>query len=310
MNPYDTHRPAARFRWLLGLVAALAGGCSSAPKPGAGSSPATPHVSVPIIEPSRPAAEAPASAATGDPSRPSPQYSDEITRLYECWLKEPYPFMFRPEAKSGTPLGVFTAGTQGILAYGSLARCMAEVTSVVYRFNDPAPFNAFLKMTVVERDRSAGAAFSHIRVEAVRWGHETLIPPPATLIGDRTAQEHYDETFRRFFRLMAAGYLYLAPDGVMKVERADYEREVIHAKKEGLSWLHARYQHAYESSRTAWVISAPDPTQPTMGHWTLPVSIGFWLRRDIDGTRSELWRGLLKLLLEYDADFNRRYVTP
>lgn len=231
------------------------------------------------------------SAITKDP---------RITDLYRCWFASPYQYMFKPEDDE---LGMFMAGSRGILFYGSLASCMGEMTGVDnQRFSDLSRIARFAGIAVL----SSEGKFRSFNPEIIRWGYEHLIPAPSTEVGGGTAQQRYERQFTRFFRMMAEVYLTLLKNDKSKnnydSEQLAY-RQAIDEDQDGLSYLSKRY--------AGWL-----PDYDVQRDWvslTVPMAIGFWLRRGIDGTRGELWIGLKKVLRLYDGtfymDLQKRYPT-
>ncbi len=206
--------------------------------------------------------------------------------------------MFKPEDAQH---GVYMAGTRGILFYGNLASCMGEMTDGGDRgFDDLSRIGRFAGMAVLTSD----GKFRTFNPEIIRWGHEHLIPDPNIDVGGGTAQQRYDRQFARFFRMMAEVYLTLLKKDSSKnnydSEKLAY-RQAIDENQDGLTYLAKRY--------AGWL-----PSYDVQRDWsslTVPMAIGFWLRRSIDGTRGELWIGLKKVLRLYDSafytDLKKRY---
>jgi hypothetical protein len=63
--------------------------------------------------------------------------------------------------------------------------------------------------------------------------------------------------------------------------------------QDALDWLMERYQE--------WLPAYPHQADGTSQ--TAQMAIGFWLRRGLDGTHTELWTGLRKVLLSYDREW-------
>ena len=186
--------------------------------------------------------------------------------------------------------GEFMAGTHGIIYYGNLADCMGRIADGGdYRVvGDHTPIERFTEMAVLSSD----GKFRQFDPKIIRWGHENLIPDPTMDVGGETAQARYTRQFRRFFHMMTESYLLLKKDDVFDREMKAY-RDAIGAGKDGLDYLAARY--------TGWLASYD--VKPDFTSMTVPMAVGFWLRRGIDETDGELWIGLKKVLRLYDATF-------
>ncbi len=286
-------RVAAMIVIGLGWVTLSPGvvGCASSPAP-----PASTAAS-PIPAPQTPAPNpAPASVAT---TPPTVAPDSRAARLYECWFKAPYRYMFSGENRAA---GTFMAGTNGIVYYGGLASCMGELANQQKSrvVGDHSPIEAFSRLPVLVSD--GDEQFRAYNRELIRWGHEHLIPAPHSMIGDRTATECYHAQFERFFRLMTEAYLSLRELGIFDAD-ADAYYEAVSSGTDGLDWLTARY--------AGWLTSYAAMNDGTT--LTPAMAIGFWLRRGIDNTDAELWTGLRKVLLLYDAawygEMKQRYAN-
>lgn len=264
----------------LALAALAATGCASPAPPPAHPAPA-PAAAV-IAEPAAPP------PAKAPPARRAASADPRVEDLYRCWFTSPYAYMFRQD---DAERGEFLAGMKGLVYYGGLAPCMGKLADgkrypVV---GDTRPIELFSGLGVIVRD---DGHFRFFNRALVRWGHEHLIPDPDAVFGDRTARQRYRDQFSRFFRLMAEAYLTLHDSRDYGVEQRAY-REAVEGGQDGLDYLQAHY--------AGWL---PDLEVPADGTaMTVPMAIGFWLRRGIDGTDGELWVGLRKVLELYDADY-------
>lgn len=203
--------------------------------------------------------------------------------------------MFKP---TDSKTGQFMAGVRGILYYGNLTSCMAEMTdgSSSTRFADNSPIEAFASIAVLKSD----GKFPAYNPEVIKWGHENLIPDPNSNVGGGSAQERYDSQFRRFFRMMTEAYLTLKKNKVFDSDQ-DLYREAVDGGQNGKTYVAARYK--------GWLPAYDVPEDWTS--LTAPMAVGFWLRRGMDSTDGELWIGLKKVLRLYDptfyADVQTRY---
>lgn len=265
--------------WLATLACAALAGCvihESPPPP-------------PPRAPAEPAAEI-AEPEIAEPTSPPPAPSTDprLARLYRCWFESPYPYMFAGDTPEG---GVFVAGMRGIVYYGNLADCMGKMADGGdYRVvGDHTPIERFTGLEVLVRQNGDLRRFNPA---LIRWGHENLIPDPATRLGDRTAGERYRDQFQRFFRLMAEAYLRLRTGDTLARELEHYLGAVTRGQ-DGLDVLEARFA----GWLPAYAVAADGTAM------TVPMAVGFWLRRANDDTAGELWIGLRKVLLLYDAAF-------
>lgn len=194
---------------------------------------------------------------------------------------------------------MFIAGIRGMLYYANLGECFSNMTQEkVYDFYDYRTIEAVAGMKAFKRDQKEDAAlpFSFANPEIVKWGYTNLIPDPDTYVLGESCQAHYDQRYKRFFRLMAASYVFMKNQMDMDTEINWYKNNLYSDPDyNGLSLLDQRYGSflpEYDAYRT-------DIYSP----WHSSYSFGFWVRRNIDGSDKELWKGLTKLLNTYDEAF-------
>lgn len=241
-----------------------------------------------------------------------------MVKLYTCWFEDPYPYMFGyaggvSESRGGESAATvvvndkmfteFKAGIDGIMFYGGLARCMRKLTKPPAgpKIKDYRPVVWFSGLELYAGDaKEEQQPFSRYNRELIRWGHENMIPPPDTVIGGARASEIYRKVFALFARLMAEAYLALRDSGQYESDQKKYLK-IAHQrqnawktrKPDALDWLMERYAE--------WLPGYPRERDYTS--MTVQMAIGFWLRRGIDKTDTELWTGLRKVLLLYDKQW-------
>ena len=136
--------------------------------------------------------------------------------------------------------------------------------------------------------------FDWYNPELIQWGAENMIPEPDQSIAGYLAQELYDNNYSRFFRLQTESYLWLQDHGYA-MHQGQYLDAMKNVDFEGLTYLENRYRGELTQYVPSYGYDSSD--------WLPEIAIGFWLRRGIDGTHEELWEGLRKLLVTYDADW-------
>ena len=138
---------------------------------------------------------------------------------------------------------------------------------------------------------SGGTLFQHYNPLAVEWAVEHMIPEPTDMIGDKTAQEVYDFHMFRFCRYLAMTYEYLHHVGYDD-ETKLYEEAMQEPGFHALDYL------AYEYGGNLEEI---DPER--FPGFTQPMAIGFWMRRNIDGSHEVCWNALSQVMNKYDKDW-------
>ncbi|MBW2277986.1 MAG: bifunctional nuclease family protein [Deltaproteobacteria bacterium] len=230
---------------------------------------------------------------------------EELTLLMNCWFTDPYEYMFEPGGAEsevsimGRAYGRFMAGIGGVMHYGSLSGCVADLSDAVKgSYSDARPMAELAGVPLHGPRMNENQPFGFYNSDLIRWGHENLIPDRATDIGGVSSKRVYDVVFARFFRMMAESYLHLVDSGKYERERRAYWRMAKRSGKNrpnGIEWLQERYTDVLQQYATAWDGTSMTPQ----------MAFGFWLRRRIDGTDGELWVGLKKLLKRFDREWYR-----
>lgn len=242
-------------------------------------------------------------AFTGAPPRKEPGPGTALAdkdrlSLLGHWFDRPYRYMFdraNPRLTLGqSAYGEFQAGIDGIIKYGGLARAAAAHLGLKRpSFGDLRPLQRLSGLPVYRSRTRDGRSPSRFNPAIVRWGYLNLIPAPDDRVLGHRCQEIYDRIFSRFFRLMAASYLHLDRGRLWKREIRAYRQAMKRRRFDGVDYLQRRY---------AGVLPGYDlPRDGT--RFTAPMSVGFWLRRRMDGTASELWTGLGLLLQRFDRSY-------
>lgn len=218
--------------------------------------------------------------------------------IYRHWFARPYEYMFDRSAPvltvNGRSYGRFMAGIDGIVLYGGMTSAAARHLKLPRpRFYDLSAIEKLSGHKVHLRKSNSLRTFSRFNPRLIRWGHQNLVPAPGDLLFQHTYQRVYDGVFSRFFRLMADSYLYLHRQRVPKTEARAYLRAMKRKRFDGIAYLQKRYA----SELQAYAV-AQDGTK-----FTPQMAIGFWIRRSVDGTDTELFAGLQKVMKLYDGQW-------
>ena len=253
-------------------------------------------------------------AATEGP-RPTPDAParslslSTLAAIYTQALSNSYPYMYTDDGYrvqvSGQSYGTYRAGVKGLLLYSGLPEAVITYLQAQGQdggsgdFYDLSPYAQLAGGLAPFRDggttfepwglESAGAqAFHHYNPDLIRWGITNLIPEPGTQIGGQSAQTLYQDIFRPFFRLMAETHLALTAGNKLAGEVAAYRSHFSEPGWDGLAYLDDRYNDRFPLYRNG------------QQDFTPGMATGFWLRREIDGTRALLWQGLSQIMATYD----------
>lgn len=236
--------------------------------------------------------------------------------LVAAWFANPYEGMFTGEARltiAGKPYGVFTGGFKGLALYGGLLQCAELALSNEGRparaadFYDISPFAklarepVFIKMV----SNKLGSFLMHnndfnkYNPGFIQWGIANCIPSPDLKVGGVTCKEIYDKVFFRFFRILAETHHYLQARHRLTAEVSAYSRAMRAKNFEALTWLEGRYKDLFPQ------YAATDAYSP----FTPAMALGFWLRREMDGTRDLFRRGLDLFMYYYDREWHTKLKT-
>ncbi|MFV8749365.1 hypothetical protein ACNOYE_02310 [Nannocystaceae bacterium ST9] len=232
-----------------------------------------------------------------DPSKLPKLLTPEIANLYRCWFREPYDYMFTYGGATfdvnGRSYGMFSAGISGLLYYGGLSPCAAEQTGTTEQgWGNPEGL-AVLAGVPTRNPNSSITQFTPVNPEFVLWARKTLLVDPEALIDGHRAQDAYDRVFQRFFRLTVLSALALV-DKTGSIAGLDAEARLYLADTDagayGIDWLEGRY--------VGLVLAYNEPQDGTT--MTAAMAAGFWLRRQLDGSLSTCWHGMIEVVALYD----------
>jgi hypothetical protein len=217
----------------------------------------------------------------------------DLLSIYTAWMASPYEHMFEGAGQpaGNLPYGTFMGGIGGIMRYGGMAEAAAKHLKIRQRgFYDLTPVEKLSKLTIYKRRSTSLKDFSRYNPTLIRWGHQNLIPAPGLKVGGHSCQQLYDGIFARFFRLMTESYVLLRGSRDLRKERRAYLRAMKRRGFDGINYLQRRFAgdlRTYSTSQNGT-------------NFTPPMAVGFWIRRSVDKTDTELWTGLQKLMRQYD----------
>lgn len=136
--------------------------------------------------------------------------------------------------------------------------------------------------------------FNYVNKNAIAWLVANVIPAPDTKINGVDARDLYEHILKNFCRSMMFYYLHLHNELDIEKELRWYNRMMNDEDTRAAGeWLSFRYnQREYLQPG----INMSEKQTPAY-------FIGFWLRRNIDGSDQELHNGLEKILELYDSDW-------
>lgn len=146
--------------------------------------------------------------------------------------------------------------------------------------------------------------FSYINPEIVKWAHQTLIPIPQNQFYNYSYQKIYNKVFRSKMRLYALTHYHL--HNITKAQ------QIVSTFKEELnkddSWAPQSFVNKQFSDFNING-SMINPDAKDNYKWSRGDEFGFWIRRMVDGSADELWKGLEKVLSLYDNEWKESMLS-
>jgi len=217
-------------------------------------------------------------------------------KLFRWWLTDAPIYYFDtrgtdqsdPVELDGRSLGYFRLRIDELFAYVNKLR----LYTVLFEDKDRPDNQIKADFSIISginelQSNSAQYQFDYINPAIVNWAYDHLIPNPRDSIGGAPCQLLYDRVFRNFFREKTFCYLFLTGVRDFKNEQKNYRDHFYEKNFYGPDYLREQYGNVF--MRNAGTTD-----------FYYAKSIGFWLRRGIDGSADELWRSLKKVMTFYD----------
>lgn len=157
-------------------------------------------------------------------------------------------------------------------------------------------------------DLKSQTDFGHYNPDFVRWMGDHLIPAEHDSALRARTQPIYDQSVAPLARIMYQTHMKLtAEPGCALAEQRLYEAAIGKAKTEGADnssyyerWFYFLNPDFCSSSRDVEVLFNQGFDGGVDGN-IVKTSVGFWLRREMDGTDAAFAQNLVRLLKTYDA---------
>ena len=127
------------------------------------------------------------------------------------------------------------------------------------------------------------------------WINDHLIPNSRTKPLLSKLRKLYEQRYKRLGTLMYKSRMYLKSTSNLNEEKLNYSLARFSATFDEDSYLQQRYAH---------VLTQEFPDRGT-NTFTPAKAIGFWLRREIDGSAEYVWSSLLLFLSHLDLNFDK-----
>jgi len=228
----------------------------------------------------------------------------EQALLIEKWFANPYEYMFQGELYNyvGNNLDYlmtnkhqFYAGTKGFVMYGGIRTILQEFYNQSlnsYNFDEAVEALSGIKC-YIKTQHYDNKKFNYINPEIIDWAYRQ-VPKPGLRVQNYRCDEIYESIFSRFFRLMTRAYIYANHENDINQLRHEYER-VMYAETASIYDLEELYKSALPEFQLKHKFA--DIITPA-------TAIGFWVRRNIDGSDQIIWEKLNSFMKLYDRKWH------
>lgn len=203
---------------------------------------------------------------------------------------------------NGNKIGQFKSGTSGMTTYLDFYDTFREINKNKDLYKEKA-LAEYAGLPLYQKGHDEDYSFGHYNPDLIKWGINNLYITPNTQIYGVKAQDIYNNSFRRYFRLTTEAYLYLnKKKGLYKTEQNKYIGEYNKTLKDeeyvffGPEYLDLKYSKL-------GVFKQYNDENFT---YTPGVAVGFWLRRGLDKTDKVVWSGLKKVMTNYDKEWFKK----
>ena len=199
--------------------------------------------------------------------------------------------------------GSFECGLEELLYNSGVQRALLKRlghTPIPPTSNPPKhplrPWEQVLGVTLNDEMKSpkTQGRFIHLSAETLKRISTFKVSPQAIVLG-YPIRTLYKQIFKRSVRLFAMTHHYLISTGVLDFEREAYIRAMrAEASFNGPEYLRSRFSKKLDDYHSFDWCQTPER------------AFGFWLRRDVDGSRRALWGVLEDALSKLDSKFLKR----
>lgn len=226
--------------------------------------------------------------------------------FYSNLFKSPSDYMFVENSDgleiNGKKIGQFKSGTSGMTTYLDFYDTFEDLVNNKDIYSQKA-LEAYTGIPLIQKGHEQNYSFGHYNPQIIKWGINNLYISPDTKIYGVKAQDIYNSSFKRYFRLTTESYLYLTKKkGLYKAEQNKYIGEYNKTLKDeeyiffGPEYLDLRYNN----------LSQFKNYNDKNFTYTPGVAVGFWLRRGLDKTDKVVWEGLKKVMSNYDKEWFKK----
>ncbi len=227
--------------------------------------------------------------------------------LIECWLKGvlfmPYMDKLSPQAISDT-ISMTSDFTNGLYHYFKYLEFCTSINIEYDYANDYAKI-----LTGVDNTEESDLPFGKYNAEYIKWIREHMIFPPDSSVNGVAYQTFYNKGFRQVARISFKTLCWLLNNDIEK-HASDY-LIATHCGYEvdGRVFLYNKYRDVfpefYSNTTHEELESYYDSglNNSLFEYFNTHLSIGFWLRRCMDGSIAELVKAFDAVLKLYDQEW-------
>ncbi len=145
--------------------------------------------------------------------------------------------------------------------------------------------------------------FSYYNPKFIEYWMERMIPSPDEYFGYQTFQVLYNNSFRYHVQVLIESYLVFNSNYEAETEVDWYIKEAKRDSWEFPETLNSRYNFEPKSNEFAQIYSLEYINSNSLLKESTGSVVGFWIRREIDGTAKFLFESLLSIVKDYDQAY-------
>ncbi|MBC7475185.1 MAG: hypothetical protein H7263_12900 [Candidatus Sericytochromatia bacterium] len=203
---------------------------------------------------------------------------------------------------NGNKIGLYRANMKLLMEDVSLINAFKSFSKNNEYIDSEDILAKYSGIPALQKGKDKDELFRYYNPDFIKWGIENFYISPKTEIYGVKAQEIYDKSFQRFFRLTAQSYIFL------NKKQGFYKKE------------QKRYMDAYNAGRRAkdpvyffapsYLYDNYDKPLKEYSQEALTydpgTAVGFWLRRGLDKTDKVVWSGINKVMKNYDNEWFKK----
>jgi hypothetical protein len=221
--------------------------------------------------------------------------NEKLEKLFTPGIKRIWDWQWFFDEESNIPitdksLGMFMGGSAS-LKYYFFPQCFSDDYSFIDYDHFERPAYEYSGIDPFVKKAKNDSEFSYVNPEFIKWASENLLPEEDQLMYGYDCTELYNKIGQRYCRLLTETHEYISYDRLQNAQ-SNYIDSMATPDFRALRYLNNEYGNLF-----------PEYKVTREYQLTADMAIGFWIRRHIDGSETELWKALVKIMRRYDEDW-------